>query len=147
MLSPRATSRFSTSGDKKSFLDPFVDEKAADVKRLTVIQKEIHEAFKDQVRKRREGKLEASERTLFSGEFWTGRKAVELGLADGIGDLRGVMRERYGEKVRLKVVERRRGLLQRRLGLGQAAEALPASFVDGIIDALGARALWARYGL
>ncbi len=139
--------RLHASGDKKSFLDPFVDERAADVKRLTAIQKEIHEAFKEQVRKRREGKLAGTERSLFSGEFWTGRKAVELGLADGVGNMRAVLRERYGDKVRLKLVERRPGLLRRRLGLGQAGEALPASFVDGIIDALGARALWARYGL
>jgi signal peptide peptidase SppA len=139
--------RLHTSGDKKSFLDPFVDEKAADVKRLTVIQKDIHESFKKQVRGRREGKLKGAERTLFSGEFWTGPKAVELGLADGVGDLRGILRERYGEKVRLKVVERRKGVLQRRLGLESSSQSMPASLVDGVVEALGARALWGRYGL
>ncbi|MCG8358416.1 MAG: S49 family peptidase, partial [Kiloniellales bacterium] len=97
--------RVHTAGDKKSLLDPFREEDPTDVKRLKAIQKEVHESFKDLVRQRREGRLKASERTLFTGEFWTGRKSLELGLVDGLGELRQVMRERYGKKVRLKRVD------------------------------------------
>ena len=96
---------------------------------------------------RRGGKLKSGTRTIYSGEFWTGRKAVDLGLADGIGDLRTTMRGRYGEKVKLTVVEARKGLVKRRLGLGPSENYAPASLVDGILDTFGARALWARYGL
>ena len=139
--------RLHTSGDKKSFLDPFTPETEGDVKRLTAIQKEIHDAFKAHVKTRRGGKLKSGTRTIYSGEFWTGRKAVDLGLADGIGDLRTTMRERYGEKVKLTVVGGRKGILKRRLGLGPSENYAPASLVDGILDTFGARALWARYGL
>ena len=91
--------RLHTEGDKKSLLDPFAPEKPADVKRLKAIQKDVHESFKALVRNRREGRLKGTERALFSGEFWTGARALELGLIDGIGDMRSVMRERFGERV------------------------------------------------
>lgn len=139
--------RLHTSGDRKSFLDPFRPEQEGDVKRLTAIQKEIHAAFRGHVEARRADKLKAGPRTLFSGEFWTGAKAVELGLADGVGELRQVLRERYGEEVRLRVVEPRKGFLKRRIGLGASEERLGAGLVDGVLDALSARALWARFGL
>jgi len=136
--------RLHTSGDKKSFLDPFKPESEAEVKRLEALQKEIHASFRALVEKRRAGRLQGGPRTLFSGEFWSGAKALELGLVDGIGELRSVLRDRYGQEVKLRVMEPRRGLLRRRLGL---AEAQPGALVDGMLAALDERALWARYGL
>src|SRR5207249_7453851 len=58
-------------------------------------------SFKEQVRRRREGKIDAADETLFSGEVLTGRMALARGLIDGIGDLRSVMRARFGDTVRL----------------------------------------------
>jgi len=139
--------RLHVSGEKKSFLDPFRPERRDDVERLTAIQKEVHAAFRAHVTSRRTGKLKGAGEELFSGEFWTGAKAVELGLADGVGELRQVLRERYGQEVKLRVVEPRRGLLKRRFGLVRSEEALGAGLIDGLLDAIGARALWARYGL
>jgi serine protease SohB len=86
---------------------------------------------------------------LFSGEYWTGRRALELGLVDGVGDLRGSLRERYGEKVVTPLISAERGFFGRRLpGVGQlgAGEVRPG-FAEEIISALEARALWGRYGL
>lgn len=140
--------RLYTAGDKKVLLDPFSPEREDGVAHLKSIQAEIHDAFKAMVRERRGARLTGPEELLFSGSFWAGRRARELGLIDGLGDLRGTLRARYGEKVRLRVVQEERGWV-RRLGLragfdGQAlAETLPGAAVAVVED----RALWARLGL
>ena len=132
--------RVHTAGKKKAILDPFQDEDQDEVELLKELQADIHEQFKAHVRDRRGDKLQGDEDVLFSGEFWTGNRAQTLGLVDGLGDLRTVMREKYGEKVRLKVVGRRRGWLERRLGMH-------ADWAGDLIGAVEDRSLWARYGL
>ena len=74
------------------------------------------------------------------------RRALEVGLIDGIGDMRTVLRERFGDKVKLRLVSAPKRWLRRRLGL---AAPVPGGedMVGGLFDALEARALWARYGL
>jgi serine protease SohB len=141
--------RLYTSGDQKAMLDPFLPEKPEDVKRLKAIQKDIHEHFIALVKERRGAKLNGADKTLFSGEFWTAQKAIELGLADGIGDLRSALRERYGEKVRTPLITAERGLFGRRLPGVNIAEALAKQpgLADDLISALETRALWSRYGL
>jgi len=130
--------RVHTSGVRKAILDPFRPENPDDVDQLKEIQEDVHEQFIEFVRARRGDRLDASDDVLFSGEFWTGRRALALGLIDGIGDLRGVMRDKFGEKVRLRVVGGRRGWLERRFGLNA---------VDALLDGMEARALWWRFGL
>ena len=140
--------RLYTAGERKSLLDPFLEENPADVARLRAIQAEMHEAFKAHVRARRAGKLKASEEALFNGEFWTGKRALELGLTDGIGEMRETLRLRFGEKVRLRPIGGGRSWLRRRLGL--AAEGFLSSsegWAPELLSALEARALWARFGL
>ena len=142
--------RLHTAGDKKSLLDPFGPEKPADIARLKALQKDIHTSFKDAVKLRRAGKLKGGGRQLFSGEFWTGKRALELGLIDGIGDLRSVMRERFGEDVRLRLVGARRPLWQRmRFGVPalERPEGVAGAWAQSLIAALEERAFWERYGL
>ena len=91
--------RLYTSGEHKAMLDPFLPENADDVERLKNLQREIHDDFIALVKSRRGAKLNGPESDMFSGEYWTGRRALELGLVDAIGDLRSVLRERYGDKV------------------------------------------------
>ncbi|MDP6603720.1 MAG: S49 family peptidase [Rhodospirillales bacterium] len=151
--------RIYTAGERKAMLDPFLREDADDVTRLGAIQHDVHESFKTLVRTRRQGKLKAPEDELFSGEFWTGRRALELGLIDGIGDLRTVMRERFGRTVRLRPVGARRAWRRRlapgadgaaawapvsaRLGAGPG----PGEWAAEVIAALEERVLWSRFGL
>ncbi len=137
--------RLYTSGDKKSLLDPFSPVAEDDLKRLGALQKEIHDAFKKHVRTRREGRLKAGERKLFSGEFWTGAKAQDLGLTDGIGDLKAVMRQKFGDKVRLPVIGAGKSWLQRRLGL--ASQLSSMNLASDLLATAEVRAHWARYGL
>src|SRR3954454_1103361 len=88
--------RVHTSGTRKAMLDPFQPENDDDVIRLKAIQAEIHDAFKSMVRSRRGERLKGTDDELFTGEFWTGARARELGLIDGLGDLRSIMRGRFG---------------------------------------------------
>lgn len=127
--------RVHTAGRSKSQLDPFRPEDPEDVARLDAILADLHETFIDHVTARRGDRLQSDD--LFTGEFWTGRRAVELGLADGVAHLVPKMQEIYGEKVRLVPVGIRRGLFQR---LGGAA-------LGAAMKAAEERALWARYGL
>ena len=133
--------RVHTSGDKKGMLDPFLNAKEGDLDRLRDIQEDIHEQFKDYVRNRRESKLIADERVLFSGEFWTGRRAEELGLVDGLGELRNVMREKFGEKVNLRIIGGRK-----RLGISQLLSGR-ADIADEVIAAAEERLQWDRFRL
>ena len=141
--------RVYTAGERKVMLDPFLPEKADDVKRIKAIQKDIHDHFIALVKARRGPKLNGAEKTLFSGEFWTAQKAIELGLADSIGDIRSNLRERYGDKVRTQLIAADRGMFGRRLpGVGtlEGLVRQPGIAADAI-SALEARALWGRYGL
>ncbi|MEE9479015.1 MAG: S49 family peptidase [Kiloniellales bacterium] len=138
--------RVHTAGERKTMLDPFRSEDPKDVARLQTIQTDVHESFQDYVRQRRGERLTGEEADLFSGEFWTGRRALELGLVDALGDLRQVMRERYGEKVRLRLIDGARPRWRPRLSVEVPAPDLAAS-AAALVDAVEERALWARYGL
>lgn len=139
--------RLYTSGEHKAMLDPFLPEDPSDVERLKTLQREIHEDFIALVKSRRADKLGGSDETLFSGEYWTGRRALGFGLVDAIGDLRSTLRERFGDKVYTPLVTADRGLLGRRVfGVGTGGF-LQAGLAEDMISALEARAIWARYGL
>ena len=137
--------RVYTSGHSKVILDPFQPEKPEDVARLKAIQEEVHDLFIDLVRSRR-GDVLAKDRDedIFSGMFWSGKTAVSLGLADRTGDLRAVLREKYGDKVRLKVFSTERTLFGRKSGVGIAG-AVGAGFAETMLDALEDEAMRARY--
>jgi len=140
--------RIYTSGERKAMLDPFLPEDEGDVERLKKLQREIHDDFIALVKSRRGAKLTGPENDLFSGEFWTGRRALELGLVDAIGDLRGVLRQRFGDKVVTPLISAERGWFGRRVaGVGALPPGIPAGLAEDLISALEARALWARYGL
>jgi len=144
--------RVHTAGRSKSILDPFQPEKPDDVERLKQLQGEIHDLFIGIVKDRRAGKLNGDDETLFSGAFWAGRSAQELGLIDGLSDVRTKMRQIHGDKVQLKLVPAvKRGLLSRfsrspgiaSLDLDFDRQALSAE----ILSVAEERMMWARYGL
>ncbi len=142
--------RVHTAGERKVMLDPFMPEKEEDVDRIKAIQADIHDSFKDLVRTRRGRRLKGEDGDLFTGDIWTGRRAVELGLVDGLGDLRTVLRDRFGDKVKFRVIGQERGWLRRRLGLRGGGGSMPdlgGSFASGLLAAVEERAWWSRLGL
>lgn len=146
--------RLHTAGRSKARLDPFLPEKPEDVTWLRGLQDQLHEQFTGWVRQRRGDRLAAADRAsgteLFDGEVWTGTRALDLGLVDGLGTPREVLSRRFPD-AELRPVEQRKPLLAR-LGVGGPAAALPGSGGPGgwVLDALSAvevRAAWARFGL
>ena len=128
--------RVYTAGKSKSTLDPFMPEKKEDVARLKTLLDDMHGNFISYVKARRGDRL-TSDTDLFTGEFWLGSRAVELGLADGVGHLVPKLKALYGDKVRFAVYGRKRGLFQR-FGMNIA---------DDAITAIEERAAYARFGL
>jgi len=144
--------RIYTAGARKAQLDPFLPQDEAEVAHLRAIQQEVHRHFIGLVRARRGERLQGEDAQLFSGEFWAGGQAVELGLADGLGDLREVLRARFGEDLRLPVIGAGGGLLTRLLRRGGVRGApdlalAGSGFGAGMVASLEERALWGRYGL
>jgi signal peptide peptidase SppA len=144
--------RVYTAGASKDTLDPFLPEKEEDVERIKALQSDVHQAFIDLVKARRGSRIENAGVDLFTGEFWSGKRALELGLIDGLSDVRTKMREVYGDEVRLKLVmpstswfRRRRGVFAESEGLG--FDFSPGGFAGDLISAIEARALWSRFGL
>lgn len=140
--------RVHTAGQNKAVLDPFRPEKEEDVERLKALQLEVHDTFIDLVKERRGSRLK-DDPDLFTGLFWTGKRGKELGLVDALGDMRQVVRDRYGPKTRLALVSPPRGLFARRLNFfgSQAQASVAADAASGLLDAVEERALWSRFGL
>ena len=142
--------RVYTAGENKVVLDPFQPEKERDIEFLKGLQLEIHDIFIQMVKSRR-GSLLADHPDLFSGLFWTGQRGQELGLVDALGDMRGEVKKRYGEKARLELIQPARSLFGRRQPgaavAGAIAGPLVATAAAGLVDAVEERALWARFGL
>ncbi|WP_315782157.1 S49 family peptidase [Bradyrhizobium sp. SZCCHNPS1003] len=142
--------RLYTAGEHKAMLDPFLPENPDDVARLKKIQREIHALFISLVKESRATRLKGADDVLFTGEYWAGDSAVTLGLADAIGDLRAVLRTRFGDKVATPVVAPAAGLLSGLLGR-RAAGAGSLGFgwtglAEELISAAETRAIWARFG-
>lgn len=144
--------RVYTAGANKDILDPFLPEKPADVKRIKSIQLDVHQSFIDIVKERRGDKLKNDDKKLFTGEFWSGKTAVDLGLIDGLSDVRSKMREVFGEDVRFKLVAPSTSWFRRKKNVAIGSSAFdfnlwPEGLAADVITALEERALWSRFGL
>ncbi|MCB2109176.1 MAG: S49 family peptidase [Rhodobacteraceae bacterium] len=144
--------RVYAQGDNKGLLDPFKPEDPKDVEKLKAIQADIHTQFINFVKDRRALKLNADDDTLFNGDIWTGTRAKELGLIDGLGTLRSVCRRKYGQNVRFLRIDRPLGWLQRRFGRFIPSDVIGGddgndSWAGQLVAAVEERAWWARFGL
>lgn len=128
--------RVHTAGKSKSMLDPFSPEKPEDVRRLKVLLEQIHVNFINHVKARRGPKLENAPE-IFTGEVWVGREAENRGLIDGIGHLIPVLKQRFGDDVKMRRFEARRPFWQK----------FGASIAQDAIAAIEERAEFARFGL
>jgi signal peptide peptidase SppA len=160
--------RVYTAGERKMILDPFRPEAEEDVARLKSLQAEIHQQFIDHIVERRGGKLKGAHDDLFSGAFWSGATALDLGLIDGLGECRSLVTKRFGEEVDLVTIQPKKKLFSgfgglsgslsgsrsgslagSRSGLlaGSAAGDVAASLVDETVAHAVERAHLSRFGL
>ncbi|MAS87419.1 MAG: S49 family peptidase [Micavibrio sp.] len=135
--------RYHTAGESKGFMDPFLPEKEADLKRLKTLQADIHESFIAWVKGRRGDKLKGKDKELFTGEFWTAKRGLPLGLVDGLGDYLFVMKEKYGAKTKFVENAPDKGLIAGLLSGGNTSQSL----ADDIVVKLKSVLAWSRYGL
>lgn len=140
--------RVYTAGKNKVSLDPFQPEKKTDIAYLKELQLEIHQVFIDMVKERRGSKL-GDDPDIFTGKFWTGLRAKDLGLIDSFGHMGTVLKERYGEKVKMKLIQPKRSLFGRgSIGAGaNLAQSAAVGIVDTAVVTAEERSLLARYGL
>ena len=132
--------RIYTAGKNKSTLDPFVDEKQEDIDRLKKIQLELHQDFIEVVEDSRGNKLKKEgDAELFTGEFWSGRKAKELGLVDDLGNADQVLKKKFGDDVIIKKFEKSKGWLSKKLSSSEDQ-------ADKLVSILEERSIWQRYG-
>ena len=132
--------RVYTAGKNKSTLDLFLEEKEEDIKRLKNIQLELHQEFIDVVEESRKTKLKKDIGVeLFSGEFWSGKKSKDLGLVDGLGNSEQILRENFGEDVEVKIFEKSKGWLAKKLSSSE-------NQADKILNLIEERSIWQKYG-
>jgi protease-4 len=84
--------RLMTAGENKGFLDPFSPQTENQRDHAQSMLDQIHQQFIAAVKAGRGDRLQITSDT-FSGLFWTGQQAVEMGLADKLGNLDYVARE------------------------------------------------------
>ncbi|MBB3975816.1 serine protease SohB [Rhizobium azooxidifex] len=143
--------RVYSAGENKVILDPFKPERESDIDYLKSLQVEIHAVFIDMVKARRGSRL-ADDPDIFSGLFWTGQRGLALGLIDGLADMRGEIRRRYGANAGLRLVSPARGLFGRKVpGVGSgllalAGEGAGAASIGALSELAEEKALWARFG-
>jgi len=133
--------RIYTAGKNKSTLDPFVEEKQEDIDRLKKIQLDLHSDFIKVVEESRSTKLKkGSNPDLFTGEFWSGSKAKELGLIDGLGNADEILKEKYGEDIIIKKFEKPRSWLNKKLSGASESQ------IENLLNIIEEKSIWQRYG-
>ena len=84
--------RLMTAGENKGFLDPFSPQTDKQRAFAQTMLNQIHQQFISVVKAGR-GKRLKEIPEMFSGLFWSGQQAIDLGLADQLGNLDYVARE------------------------------------------------------
>jgi len=133
--------RIYTAGKNKSTLDPFVEEKEEDIQRLKKIQLDLHSDFIKVVEESRSTKLKKDKnQDLFTGEFWSGSKAKDLGLIDGLGNADEILKEKFGEDVVIKKFEKPKSWLNKKLSSASENQ------IENLLNILEEKSIWQRYG-
>ena len=134
--------RVYTAGKNKSTLDPFKEEKEEDIERIKRLQLELHSDFIEVVKKSRGSKLKDPEKNnTFTGEFWSGTTSMKLGLIDGIGNAEQILREKFGEDIDIKKLEKPKSFIAKKLSSSIDNQ------IDNIASVIEERALWQKFGL
>ncbi|MFT6076881.1 MAG: signal peptide peptidase SppA [Myxococcota bacterium] len=138
--------RIYAQGKNKAVLDPFSPEDDDSIEILKSAQKDVYESFKDLVKDRRQDKLKASEEKLLNGAFWSGKTALDLGLIDGISDMRSKMKEKFGDKIKFINIEpKKKGMIKELLS--SKFENIGSVFVDSVMSKIEEKSIWSKFKL
>ena len=140
--------RIFTTGKYKSILDSFQKQKLSDVRKLKSIQAEIFKNFKEVVVKSRNKKINKDNKDIFSGSFWSGKQAIKLGLADGLGDLKTTMEEKFGKKIKFITIKPKKSFIKSIFSKSYYTKDLvdTKKFINDIMSYMESRNIWSRYG-
>ena len=140
--------RIFTTGKNKSILDSFQKQKLSDIKKLKSVQMNIFKNFKDIVIKSRGKKINKENKEIFSGSFWAGNEAVKLGLVDGIGDLKSIMKNKFGEKIKYVTIKPKKSFLKSIFSKSFYSKDLVGTkkIINDIITYMESKNIWGRYG-
>ena len=83
----------------------------------------------------------AKKNNTFTGEFWSGKTSLKLGLIDGIGNADQILKEKFGEDVIIKKLEKPKGFIARKLSSSLDNQ------VNSIVNNLEERVQWQKFGL
>ena len=138
------TRRVYAQGKNKSILDPFLKEDKQSVEILKNAQKEVFIFFKDLVKNNRKNKLTKSEDILFNGAFWSGKDAHQNGLIDGIGDVRSIMKEKFGKKINfIEIKIKKKGIIKELL----SSKVSISSIIDDFFFKIEEKHHFGKFGL
>ena len=135
--------RVYTEGKNKGMLDPFLPERKEDVDQIKEIQKDLHEQFINWIKKRRGKRIKVSDDTVFNAGIWSGRKALELGLVDNIGDYYSVMKKNFGKEVKFKDFSKKQSWFKQKLFSNSRSE----DMIDNLFNRIYEKLIWSRYDL
>lgn len=145
--------RVYAEGKNKAILDPFMNEESENIEILKDAQRDIFENFKDLVNSRRKGKLknengefisENSEfltQKVYTGAFWSGKKAQKLGLVDEICDMRSKMKEKFGKNIKFEKISIKKSFFKSFLSSRQE------DFVQNLFNEAENKAEFGRFGI
>ncbi|SDG39546.1 S49 family peptidase [Pelagibacterium luteolum] len=138
--------RVYVAGKNKSTLDPFQPEKQQDVDRIKSLELAIHDVFIDYVKSRRGSKITLPDEEVFTGEFWTAKQGLSMGLVDGLGEMYTVLRERFGKDAQIKLIGPKKPFFSLP-GFGLSSQTAGSDLVGDVIARIEDRANWSRLGL
>ncbi len=138
--------RVYSQGKNKGLLDPFLPEKKDDVKQILTIQKDLHAQFINWIKKRRGKRLKAKDEVLFNAGVWSGVKAKELGLIDGIGDYYNVMKNIFGDDIKFKDFSKKTSWFKQKF-LSSNSALNSDTIIDNLINKIEERIIWSKFGL
>ena len=117
--------RVYTSGEHKTFLDPFMPQKEEETRFWSTVLETTHKQFIASVKQGRGERLKDKDHPeLFSGLVWSGEQALELGLVDGLGSTSYVAREVVGEETLVDFTEKESPIdrFAKKFGVGVAEQ-------------------------
>lgn len=84
-------------GNQKDRLDPFLPQNADDTQKIASVMHEVHGNFAQAVLEGRKGKIKGNPQDLFTGDFWSGQAAMNLGLVDALGNLFEIPKKEFAD--------------------------------------------------